>query len=1612
MSPFRGLVASSNTPNTDTDAFGHTHSGEPGNGPGTNPPPGTNDLNPPSNNSPVPTLRLSETHLTAATDDVDGSHPNLALTTISANYSVDFTPKPDANGGVVTYALSIHGGNGTASGFIDSQTGLADVLVQNGNTITGHVGGIQGPLAFTISINPNTGVVTFTEDRAVIEAQTSSNPSADIATMSANVVTLTATITDDLGRQASASLDLGKHISLTDDGPSVVANAATVSGLTLSDSNLTALTNNGINGSSPNAALTSVTGHFAGDFTDTSGADGLKSTAYALSIQGGKGTPSGLVDSQTGLADVLVQNGNTIEGHVGSANGALAFTISVDASGTVTFTEDRAVENNNTGSTGVTLSAGVLTLTQTITDNDGTSASAHIDFGPKLSITDDGPSVVVSPGTTPTLTLSESNLTFFTNGINGTDPDFKLTHTTGNFALAFTDTSGADGLKSTTYALSIAHQGVASGLTDSQTHLGDILYQNGNTITGFVGHTGIVAFTITLDPATGEVKFTEDRAVVQTQNGSDPSGDVATLASGVVTLTQTVTDNDGTTASASVDIGPSFSIADDGPKIVTSSCFEPALVVSEAHLTAHTNGVSGSEPNAFLTHASGNFSFAFIDTPGADGLGSIKYTLSIGNGSVSGLVDSQTHQKDVLVQTSATTITGYVGSQASGIVAFTITVNASGTVTFTEDRAVVQLQNGHDPSQDLASFAAGTITLTQTLVDKDGTTTSANLDISKQLSIADDGPCIDVSKCGEPTLVVSEANLQAWTNGVNGTVHNGLTCATGNFAGNFIDAFGADGKAASGAVSYALSIGNPAPHTSYVLSGLVDSQTHQNDVLIQINATTIEGRVGNAHGALAFTICLDPATGVVTFTEDRAVVQQQNGHDPSDCTASLTSCAVYLTQTITDGDGTKTSASLDIGQQFVIKDDGPTITTHVASEPILALNESNLTQTSDDHHTSCAPDCGPDQTSQTIATSTTANFSGVFTDTFGADGAAQHNSVTYALSISGCDGLHGVDSGLVDALTGQHDYLFQNGNTITAYVGDSTHGSVAFTITLVPSSGSITFTEDRSVETHGGPATLPAGLVTLEQTITDGDGTSTHASVNIGAQFSITGDEPKPPVLSVNNAVGVDETPGVQTSGGATDVLSTSLPVAIAALFNGLSNKGTDTNVPSGSLDHGALSFASSGTSLVSFTPVFGADGPAATNSETFALTLKSATSGLTLTDGTGITLSISNGMIIGTAGTDSVNSALSGKVAFAIAIDSTTGEVYVAQYLSLHQPNASDSNDVVTLAANSVGLTVTLTDRDGSQASSTADISTHVKFYDDGPSIANVQTAVVPDVANASFNGTWQPTFGADGRAQPDGAGQSRDGHGPAGSTYNVTDTGHQISGHEVFEVQVGGSGSYTFYEYTVQTATGAEMYASFDSAGHNAFFTLDVLENGTYTFDLDATSLPGGGGGGKTITFTSGGEHDFFYSANGGSTLTWGSYNNCAPNDGRPSNYDVLITSSGNNCVDISNGKMGVDGSQLGYGETLHFAFGTAQSTVTIGVAAGQNCLPSTFEKLDVTIWNAAHTISHTETLTLPDGTAIVVDQAHWVGTGSNSWITTGIGEVDVTMPRADSDKTPRCR
>ncbi len=743
---------------------------------------------------------------------------------------------------------------------------------------------------------------------------------------------------------------------------------------------------------------------------------------------------------------------------------------------------------------------------------------------------------------------------------------------------------------------------------------------------------------------------------------------------------------------------------------------------------------------------------------------------------------------------------------------------------------------------------------------------------------------------------------------------------------------------------------------------------------------------------------------------DRGVVETHAdaGTDSNEA-VQLGANLVSLTATVTDNDGDTASASIDLGPQISIHDDGPVITSVTSGLATFNVDESAI------------PVIGSGQAPLGTQTDT-HSFSGDFNVvTAGADG---EQSLAYALTIT-----HATTN-LVDSITGQTVTLVQNGsNEVDGVVTISGQQVDVFKLT-VDSSGDVKVEIDRGVvETHADAGTdsneavqLGANLVSLTATVTDNDGDTASASIDLGPQISIHDDGPLGPTVTLGTAVvGVDETPGPQTTGGATDVLGSTMVTFngvsehVADIFATVANKGVDTDVPSLSLDNGALSFASTGTSgIVSVgTLTFGADGPAASGAEKVALTVTNTSSGLTLTDGTAITLSVdASGRVIGTVGTDAANPTLSGKTAFAIALDPATGELYVAQYLSLHQDSLSNTpNDAVTLASGTVGVKVTLTDGDGDTASTTTDISSHVSFLDDGPTIGTTLNAVLASVNGSDVQGTWQPTFGADGPSATSAIGIAIPNATINGTTYAVSDTGtHNAAGDEVFQIAVAGTSNYTFFEtthYTPGTQTD-ELFAYATLAGAQAglsndeFFTLTLAANGTYNFDLvsnalqtfqtfNFTTLPPGNSDYATIT------NGVFTAHSGNDTLAGSSIlidgfdsTHTDPNSGNK----VFINNGGG-------GGLGVNNGNLDTNETVFFEFNNIvgdaarvgdQSSVTIGVGKANTAN----ESFQITIWNDTHTINHTETITQTDGTAVIVDAAHWQGTGVNTFFS--FGEVDV--------------
>ena len=164
----------------------------------------------------------------------------------------------------------------------------------------------------------------------------------------------------------SLTLSGGFAITVQDDVPTISAPASSLT-LTVDETNL----------------ATNATTSFAGAFTSSFGADGAGTISYALGVVAG---PSGLVDTASGQAVNLVLNGSVVEGRTAGSN-LLVFTVTVDGAGNVTLDQIRAVVHptNSNPNESTTLSAdNLVTLTATITDKDGDSASATQTIGQNL----------------------------------------------------------------------------------------------------------------------------------------------------------------------------------------------------------------------------------------------------------------------------------------------------------------------------------------------------------------------------------------------------------------------------------------------------------------------------------------------------------------------------------------------------------------------------------------------------------------------------------------------------------------------------------------------------------------------------------------------------------------------------------------------------------------------------------------------------------------------------------------------------------------------------------------------------------------------------------------------------------------------------------------------------------------------------------------------------------------------------------------------------------------------------------------------------------------------------------------------------------------------------
>lgn len=536
-------------------------------------------------------------------------------------------------------------------------------------------------------------------------------------------------------------------VRISDDVPSIVALAVPAGLLTVDESDL----------------AVDATANFANLFSMTMGADQPGTVTYSFTVI----PVSGLVDIATGSSILLSAIGNVVEGYLASSPSTIAFRLTVGANGMATLDQMRAVrhaENPNPDDP-VTLDAFRISLTATITDSEGDSASTTVNIGRALVFRDDGPSIDIVAVDTGGILLTTQDAE--TRGA-------AFDTASESFAAAFTAATvdyGEDGAPAAAtigwqYALQLGAGAPATGLFSNGVAI--TLALVGGEIVGSAG--AVPVFTVSVDPASGLVTLTQYAEIDHPLPGasSDYASQLVTLPAGLIELkaTATITDRDGDSIpdSATLDLGGNIRFADDGPSVTVSG--------SAGELTV--------DESVLATNATADLSGLFASTldHGADGPGAIAYELGVIAGA-SGLIDSLSGEAVTL-----SIVGGIIFGRTSAHEVFRISVSANGIVTFDQSRAVMHSPD-NGPDQEVRLSGANLITLTAVVTDGDGDSARATVDITDRFVIRDDAPVAatdedNVARDGE---VFADGNVLTGSGGLDTNGMDGAADAAGNDGG-------------------------------------------------------------------------------------------------------------------------------------------------------------------------------------------------------------------------------------------------------------------------------------------------------------------------------------------------------------------------------------------------------------------------------------------------------------------------------------------------------------------------------------------------------------------------------------------------------------------------------------------------------------------------------------------------------------------------------------------------------------------------------------------------------------------------------------------------------------
>ncbi|MBR1179310.1 hypothetical protein JQ617_35470 [Bradyrhizobium sp. KB893862 SZCCT0404] len=964
------------------------------------------------------------------------------------------------------------------------------------------------------------------------------------------------------------------------------------------------------------------------------------------------------------------------------------------------------------------------------------------------------------------------------------------------------------------FSLAVSAAGVDSGL-DTTDGTSIFLFKEGSLVVGRIGGAaGAAAFAVAINSTSGVVSVAQ-YASLKHPTTTNPDDSVSITDAALLAVV-TVTDGDGDTATSSTGIGDAVQFQDDGP---TAAIVQGAATVAHDETAGNqsdaddTTDAAVSVLFAGVTNVSSDLSpagFARDATPvvsstgsslGADQEGgTIAFSLAVSSAGVDSGLDT-TGGTSVFLFKEGSLVVGRIGS-SSGAAAFAVAINSSTGVVSVAQYASLKHPDATNPD-DSVSITDSALLAVVTVTDGDGDTATSSTGIGDAVQFQDDGPTAGIAQ-GAPTVAHDEtagnqSDADDTTDAAVSALFAGVTNVSGdlNPTGYARDAsavvsstgssFGADQE--GGTTSFSLAVS-----AAGVDSGL--DTTGGTSIFLFKEGSLVVGRIGSSSGAAAFAVAINSSSGVVSVAQ-YASLKHPDATNPDD-SVSITDSALLAVVTVTDGDGDTATSSTGIGDAVQFQDDGPTAGI-VQGAPTVAHDETAGNQSDADDTTDATVSAlfaGVTNVSGDLSpTGYARDASAVVSSTGSSFGADQEGgTIAFSLAVSSA----GVDSGL-DTTDGTSIFLFKEGSLVVGRIGGAA-GAAAFAVAINSTSGVVSVAQYASLKHPD--ATNPDDSVSITDsallavvTVTDGDGDTATSSTGIGDAVQFQDDGPTAGIVQGAATVAHDETAGNQSDADDTT------DATVSALFAGVTNVSADLS-PTGYARDATPVVSSTGSSL-------GADQEGGTIAFSLAVSSVGVDSGLDTTGGASIFLFKEGSLVVGRIGSSA------GAAAFAVAINSSTGVVSVAQYASLKHPTTTNPDDSVSITDAALLAVVTVTDGDGDTATSSTGIGDAVQFQDDGPTIGPIADGQVDFSALSTVTKTLAGVVGADDPA-----------------TYSITSSPASLT------ILDGTVSQMTLLRDLSNSDTVATYYKDVDNSGtHNAgdidFFKL-TLSGGNYTFDV----------------------------------------------------------------------------------------------------------------------------------------------------------------------------------